>query len=126
MVDGYPDGTFRAEELLTRAQYVMMMWRLAQRPAARAAASFSDASPAAWFAPGMNWAVERGYMVGYPDRRFRPNDSMTRAQAVMTFWRGRQFDDVAPTAWFVDELDWARHRGVVRGYEDHTYRPGGT
>jgi hypothetical protein len=123
MVEGYPDGTFRADELLTRAQYVMMMWRLAQEPTATVPASFSDAAPTRWFAPGMDWAVERGYMVGYQDGTFHPDDSMTRAQAVMTFWRGRQFDDVPVTEWYAAAVDWARYRGVVSGYQDHTYRP---
>ena len=123
MVEGYPDRTFRGDVRLSRAQYVMMMWRLAERPAPTSQVSFKDARAPSWFTVGMTWAVERGYMTGYPDGTFRPGDAMSRAQAVMTFWRARQFDDVAPSAWYAPALDWGRFRGVVDGYEDHTYRP---
>ena len=34
----------------------------------------------------------------------------------------RQFDDVAPTAWYAPDVDWARYREVVAGFEDHTFR----
>ena len=123
VVDGYPDGTFRADQPLNRAQYVMMLWRLAKQPTATAAAPFADAGPGDWYRSGMDWAVERGYMVGFGDNTFRAYDPMNRAQSVMAFWRGRQFDDVAVTESYAPAVDWARYRAVVNGFADHTYRP---
>jgi hypothetical protein len=124
VLTGYPDGTFRAHEQLTRAQYVMMMWRIAGQPAAAGSDTFTDTQPGMWFASGAAWAAQRGYMTGYPDGTFGPDLAMNRAQAVMVFWRSRQFDDVDVTAWYAPPVDWARYRGVMNGYADHTFHPG--
>ena len=36
---------------------------------------------------------------------------------------GAGFDDVAPSAWFVDALAWGRDTGLVAGFDDGTFRP---
>ena len=72
LVTGYSDGTFRPDTPVTRAQFVLMLWRMCGKPAAAKAASFADAS-ADWYQDALSWAVEKGYVNGLSDTRFGPD-----------------------------------------------------
>ena len=72
LVTGYSDGTFRPDTPVTRAQFVLMLWRMCGKPAAAKAASFADAS-ADWYQDALSWAVENGYVNGLSDTRFGPD-----------------------------------------------------
>ena len=81
LVTGYSDGTFRPDTAVTRAQFVLMLWRMCGKPAAAKAASFADAS-ADWYQDALSWAVEKGYVNGLSDTRFGPDAPITRQQAM--------------------------------------------
>ena len=80
MVTGYPDSTFRAAEGVTRAQAVVMLWKVAGRPVAATPPPYSDVSPDAWFAESLSWADGHGIVTGFPDGTFRGGASVSRAQ----------------------------------------------
>ena len=85
-INGYPDGTFRPDAAVTRAQFVLMLWRMCGKPAAAKAASFADAS-ADWYQDALSWAVEKGYVNGLSDTRFGPDAPITRQQATAILFR---------------------------------------
>ena len=80
VVTGYPDDTFRAAEGVTRAQAVVMLWKVAGRPAAATPPPYTDVSPDAWFAEALSWADSHGVVTGFPDGTFRGGGSVSRAQ----------------------------------------------
>ena len=86
LVTGYSDGTFRPDTPVTRAQFVLMLWRMCGKPAAAKAASFADAS-ADWYQDALSWAVEKGYVNGLSDTRFGPDAPITRQQAMAILFR---------------------------------------
>ena len=86
LVTGYSDGTFRPDTPVTRAQFVLMLWRMCGKPAAAKAASFADAS-ASWYQDALSWAVEKGYVNGLSDTRFGPDAPITRQQAMAILFR---------------------------------------
>ena len=86
LVTGYSDGTFRSDTPVTRAQFVLMLWRMCGKPAAAKAASFADAS-ADWYQDALSWAVEEGYVNGLSDTRFGPDAPITRQQAMAILFR---------------------------------------
>lgn len=86
LVTGYSDGTFRPDTHVTRAQFVLMLWRMCGKPAAAKAASFADAS-ADWYQDALSWAVEKGYVNGLSDTRFGPDAPITRQQAMAILFR---------------------------------------
>ena len=86
LVTGYSDGTFRPDTPVTRAQFVLMLWRMCGKPAAAKAASFADAS-ADWYQDALSWAVENGYVNGLSDTRFGPDAPITRQQAMAILFR---------------------------------------
>ncbi|MCQ4935282.1 S-layer homology domain-containing protein, partial [Anaerotignum propionicum] len=84
---GYPDGTFKPNEIITRAQAAVFIAK-ALGASGGSLASFNDASSIpAWAQGAVGGIVEKGYMSGYPDGTFRPNAVLTRAEAVSTLNR---------------------------------------
>ena len=85
MVGGFPDGTFRPDEQVTRAQFAAMLVRamkMVESPSD--AAEFYDVPADSWFRGAVGAAVNAGLVVGYTEHTFAPNDPVTREQmAVM-------------------------------------------
>ena len=80
VVTGYSDGTFRPGAPVTRAQAVMMLWKVAGRPSPTGPLPFTDVRADDWHADGLSWAAAEGIVNGYPDGTFRGEDSVSRAQ----------------------------------------------
>ena len=131
LVAGYSDGTFRPDTPVTRAQFVLMLWRMCGKPAAAKAASFADAT-ASWYQDALSWAVENGYVNGLSDTRFGPNAPITRQQATAILFRlnggqsgaelmlsgiyDQTFTDSASIAsWAKDALWWSVYHELVSG-----------
>ena len=100
---------------------------LIERPADTAHRLFSflsvDTDPAAFYGSAVDWMVARGYMAGYRDDTFRGGRNMKRGDMIRALHRSRPFADVGPRSGYRTAVDWARWRGYVTGYRDHTYRP---
>lgn len=131
LVTGYSDGTFRPDTPVTRAQFVLMLWRMCGKPAAAKAASFADAS-ADWYQDALSWAVENGYVNGLSDTRFGPDAPITRQQAMAILFRlnggqsGTELtltgiyeqtfaDSTTIAAWAKDATWWAVYHELVSG-----------
>jgi len=84
LIQGFPDGTFQPNRLITRAEMAAIIVR-SQRivPDANAAPKFADAdSIPAWARGYIAAAAERGWVKGVGNNRFAPNSSTSRAEAV--------------------------------------------
>ena len=131
LVTGYSDGTFRPDTHVTRAQFVLMLWRMCGKPAAAKAASFADAS-ADWYQDALSWAVEKGYVNGLSDTRFGPDAPITRQQAMAILFRlnggqsGTELtltgiyeqtfaDSTTIASWAKDATWWAVYHELVSG-----------
>ena len=77
---GYPDGTFRPDSPVTRAELVTMAVGFFQYDAADSG-RFSDIS-GHWAKSSILTAAKMGFIDGYPDGTFRPDNNITRAEAV--------------------------------------------
>ena len=74
--------------------------------------------------------ISNGYINGYSDNTFRPNNSITRAEFIKIFNKyfglnkksGKTFNDTS-THWAKDEIDIAVTNGVINGYPDNTFKP---
>lgn len=77
----FDDGTlFRPDDAITRAELVDVLVRFVPG-APDAAASFSDVPSDHWAAAQIGKATALGWLSGYPDGTFRPDSSLTRAEA---------------------------------------------
>ena len=87
-VDGYEDGTFLADDTITRAEYVKIVNNFFGYSKGDVdALEFSDLEGTEWFAPYVAEAVSRGYIEGYDDGTFKPQNPIRRQEATVILSR---------------------------------------
>lgn len=88
IIAGYPDGTFRPDANVTRAEFCQMITKaLAVEPYDRWASTFADVPPEAWYYGEVEAMADLGYIAGVGNGNFAPEDSITCAQMNMIFAR---------------------------------------
>ena len=78
IITGYADGSFRPDASVTRAEFAAIASRFERLT--EGTKSFSDVPGSHWAAKYINFAATRGWVNGYADGTFRPNNSITRAE----------------------------------------------
>ncbi len=78
IITGYADGSFRPDASVTRAEFAAIASRF--ETLTEGTKSFSDVPSSHWAAKYINFAATRGWVNGYADGTFRPNNSITRAE----------------------------------------------
>lgn len=82
LIQGYEDGTFKPGNTITRAEFVTLM-NNAKGFWSEGSINFSDVKNGSWFYSAVARAVAAGYVKGYSDGSFKPNNTITRAEAAM-------------------------------------------
>jgi hypothetical protein len=88
VLTGFPDGSFRPDEPVTRAQFAAMLKQAFNRNPVRNAVNFSDVPSDYWAAPAIRDAYSRNFMSGYPENTFRPGEYIPRAQVLVALANG--------------------------------------
>ena len=132
ITNGTSDTTFSPEASCTRAEMVTFLWRCAGSPKAQGSNPFSDVPSGEYYYDAVLWAYSKGVTRGIDATHFNPNGTVTRAEAVTFIWRGAgspatgstgNFSDVAPDQYYTDAVAWGHANGIVKGYEDDSFRP---
>lgn len=79
IVSGYPDGSFKPNKPITRAEFAAIASRFDALAQGNAIA-FSDLAPSHWGYNAIRSAATKGWISGYPDNTFRPEQAITRAE----------------------------------------------
>ena len=85
-MQGYPDGTFQPDGLLTRAEFAEVIVR-SQRLARNENALRAPDIDGHWAKGAINAMMGKDYMTGYPDGEFKPENTITRAEVAATMNR---------------------------------------
>ncbi|MFI3210148.1 MAG: S-layer homology domain-containing protein [Peptostreptococcaceae bacterium] len=131
VLEGYPDDTFRPNESITRAEFVKATNR-AFNFTEKGTESFKDIDSNAWYFDEILIATNAGYIEGYEDSTFRPNEKITRqeiakilgillkvsADGITSFE-----DDSEISNWAKKYVDGLKNENVLGGYEDNTFKP---
>ena len=80
IMKGYPDGTFRPNAPITRAEFTQMISTIDNKP--YGVAPFADVK-GHWAERAIGSEYQSGRIMGYPDQTFRPNAFITRCEAVV-------------------------------------------
>jgi hypothetical protein len=132
VMGGYPDGTFRPEGSITRAEFckalVIAMGWTASSPLN---GTFSDIPSGSWSYAFVETAYAKGFIKGYPTGEFRPNNMVTRAEMAQMIALALKLQSSASS--YPDTSDhWAKlyigacsNAGIVDGYADNTFKPNG-
>jgi len=86
---GYPDGSFRPEATITRAEFAVLVAQVfPDAPAVRARVSFTDVPTDYWAYAAVDWVYTRGFFSGYPDHTFQAALPLPRVQALVVLVSG--------------------------------------
>ena len=122
LFSGGPGGTFRPEEPMSRAMLMTVLARLD---------GVDTGGSALWYEKGMAWAVAQGVSDGR-----NPDGQITREQMVTMLYRcagspavpdgALSFRDAGAVSGYAREaVRWAVENGIISGYGDGTFAPGG-
>jgi uncharacterized repeat protein (TIGR02543 family) len=127
---GYPDGQWKPRNSVTRAETAMMLYRLLRVKSAPGNNTLSDITQGDWYYSAVTTLANLNIVNGYPDRAFRPNNPITRAEFVSMMERfaqidtaGKPFSDVPSSHWASANILRASAYGWLEGYPDHTFKP---
>jgi len=96
VIAGFPDGTFRPEEPVTRAQYAAMLRKAFEKPSTRSGVQFVDVPSGYWAEAAIQYAYTTGFMAGYPGNEFRPDENIPRAQVLVSLANGLEYAATNP------------------------------
>lgn len=134
-VNGYPDGTFRPDRPVTRAEFTVMAASALSLSGGSEPLRFTDQDDIGdWARQAVALSAQHGIVHGYPDGTFRPNANIIRAEMALVIARalGLQFQGPTRTGFDDDEdiPDWAsgaiealRSAGVVVGRGGNRFAP---
>ena len=114
--------------------YISKAYTTTEKPAAPTV-KFTDVSKDDWFYEPVMWAVSNNITAGVSENKFAPNQTCTRAQAVMFLWnqagkpvvsRKNSFKDVKSSDWYYNAVQWAVSEGITNGTSKTTFSPSKT
>lgn len=132
ITNGTGKNTFSPNDVCSRYQIVMFLWRAAGQPEAKAAVSFADVKPGDIFYEAVQWAVERGITKGTSSTSFSPFAPCTRGQIVTFLYRSAgspkvsgacNFSDVSSGSFCHDAVIWASTEGITNGTSAGRFSP---
>ncbi|WP_053372653.1 Ig-like domain-containing protein [Paenibacillus sp. FJAT-27812] len=132
IISGYPDQTFKPEKEMTRAEFVVLLVK-ALHLKGTDGPEFSDLN-GHWAEEAVKTAATLGIIQGVSDSTFAPKQKITREQMAVILVRALKLKvDNGEKTKFVDQKDisdWAVgslhalvSQGIIKGYEDGSFRP---
>jgi hypothetical protein len=92
IISGYPDGSFRPNTPVNRAEYATLVGSaFPNAPRNQSARNFSDLSSSYWAYDAIRRASQTGFLTGYPDGRFQANQNIPRAQVLVSLGNGLNY-----------------------------------
>lgn len=89
IISGFPDGTFRPDEPVTRAQFAAIVTKAFPTGGqTQAATSFQDVPTNFWAYNAIQAAAKSGFMAGYPNGTFQPSQQIPRVQVLVSLASG--------------------------------------
>lgn len=133
VVSGYPDGTFKPTNTVTRAEFTVMLVK-ALNLETRVGKTFNDTN-SHWAKDSISTAAAYDIISGYNENTFGPNDLITREQAAVIIARAAQLETATDELNFADSKaisSWAKpgvaaafNSRFITGYPDNSFKPQG-
>ncbi len=135
---GYNDGTFRADNDMTRAEAAAIFARLVSEEKGEkisGKSTFKDIDRNSWYADYVGYLEKYDIINGYTDGTFRPEANVTRAEFVTMAVRYYavfnevkktgytvKYTDVSANYWAYNDIAFAKNIGWLNGYADGTFK----
>lgn len=136
IINGYPDGTFRPQRGITRAEFAKIVAR-AFHLDPQGTPKFKDAKDH-WARSHISALTERGIIKGYPDGTFRPDNRINRAEMIAMVIRAlnfgekdgiftqgwpETFSDIPASHWAFKSVELANRLGLLPPYYGEKLEP---
>jgi hypothetical protein len=86
VIQGYPDGTFKPDQCVNRAEFLKMLYLTSKKNVESLNPTqnniFSDTSVNEWYWPYVSQAISDETVEGYPDGTFKPAQCVNRVEAI--------------------------------------------
>ena len=131
VMSGYGNNTFGPADTLARAQFAVILYRIAGEPEVKFESRFPDVTENDWFADAVIWANDNEIITGYTATgTFGPADNITREQIATILYRYAKsegydvkasddlsdFPDADKVSGFAeDAVKWAVAKGLIKG-----------
>lgn len=132
-IAGYPDGTVKPEQDITREEVATIFFRVMDEAKRnenlKYTNDFTDVDDTRWSNTAISTMSNIGTVIGYPDGTFKPGQNITRAEfvAVVVRFAGLEAAEYEVSDisghWAEEDIKTAAANGLVIGYEDGTFRP---
>jgi len=135
LIKGYPDGTFKPDQDITRAEFMALVNR-AFGYTAVAPITYTDVKAGSWYAPEVAKAQAAGYISGYPDGTMKPENPITREEVATIVARIKNLTSDANAAdkytdaakigsWSKGQVGAVTSAKIMQGYPDGSFMPQG-
>ncbi|MTJ50509.1 S-layer homology domain-containing protein [Dolichospermum sp. UHCC 0259] len=91
IIAGFPDGSFRPEEAVTRAQFAAMLNKAFNKSPQRQSIVFNDVATNYWAYNAIQQSYITGFLSGYPGNRFEPSQAIPRQQVLVSLANGLNY-----------------------------------
>lgn len=130
LMTGLNKSTFGPSEILSRAQFAVILHRMCGAPEMEYEPVFPDVWADIWYTDAVLWANDAAVVTGYSDGRFGPADYITREQMALMMYRFAglygygdrisadldRFEDAERVSAFAEEaMNWAVGNGIISG-----------
>ena len=130
LISGTDETTFGADAPVSRAEAIMVLYRMAGSADTEFKGVFSDVAEDAAYAKAVEWASANGIVSGYGDTTFAPDEEITKQDLISFLYRYAVYDDAYVTVdesadlkafsdadkaadYASDALIWAADSGIV-------------
>jgi hypothetical protein len=133
IIRGFEDSTFLPNKPVTRAEFAAMLQKaFEEQPKLRQSLDFKDLPATYWARPAIDETIQTGFLNGYPDNIFLPNQEIPKVQALTALANGlklknagvssevlKSYQDAAQIPpYAVEKVSAATEAGMVVNYPD--------
>ncbi|MBD3360359.1 hypothetical protein GF366_00995, partial [Candidatus Peregrinibacteria bacterium] len=125
MIQGYPDNTFKPENKINRAEFLKIIMEGTDIPLdIQQNAPFSDINQNSWYAPYVKKAYKEGWISGYPDKTFKPEQTINKVEALKILGELQNWDihysittapynDTPVSEWYTKYVAYAKNHNYL-------------
>ncbi len=119
LIEGTSETTYEPLKDVSRAEAVVILWRIEGQPVVNYAMTFEDVAADTWYTEAVRWAASEGIVLGYSETEYKPEKNVSRQELAAILYRYAQTKDKGFKGLWAFQLDFADADQVL----DYAYEP---